>query len=38
MQKGNPILDHIKGIPWEYNSDIVVDYQVGSTAGVLYLR
>ncbi|CAE6433774.1 unnamed protein product [Rhizoctonia solani] len=37
MQKGNPILDHIKGIPWEYNSDIVVDYQVGSTAGVLYL-
>ncbi|CCO32360.1 DNA excision repair protein ERCC-1 [Rhizoctonia solani AG-1 IB] len=35
-QKGNPILDHIKGIPWEYNSDIVVDYQVGSTAVHLY--
>ncbi|CAE7189181.1 unnamed protein product [Rhizoctonia solani] len=36
-QKGNPILDHVKGVPWEYNSDIVVDYQVGSTAGLLYL-
>lgn len=36
-QKGNPILDHVKGIPWEYNGDIIVDYQVGSTAGVLYL-
>ncbi|KAF8712394.1 DNA repair protein rad10, partial [Rhizoctonia solani] len=37
-QKGNPILDHVKGIPWEYNNDIIVDYQVGSTTGVLYLR
>ncbi|KAH7339989.1 restriction endonuclease type II-like protein [Rhizoctonia solani] len=36
-QKGNPIIDHVKGVPWEYNSDIIVDYQVGSTAGVLYL-
>ncbi|CUA70607.1 DNA excision repair protein ERCC-1 [Bos taurus] [Rhizoctonia solani] len=36
-QKGNPILDHVKGVPWEYNSDIIVDYQVGSTAGLLYL-
>ncbi|CAE6399983.1 hypothetical protein ACGC1H_006841 [Rhizoctonia solani] len=36
-QKGNPILDHVKGVPWEYNSDIVVDYQVGSTTGLLYL-
>ncbi|CAE6479686.1 unnamed protein product [Rhizoctonia solani] len=36
-QKGNPILDHVKGVPWEYSSDIIVDYQVGSTAGLLYL-
>ncbi|CAE6491280.1 unnamed protein product [Rhizoctonia solani] len=36
-QKGNPILDHVKGVPWEYNGEIIVDYQVGSTAGVVYL-
>ncbi|CAE6462543.1 unnamed protein product [Rhizoctonia solani] len=36
-QKGNPVIDHLKGVPWEYNNDILVDYQVGSTAGVLYL-
>ncbi|KAJ1304954.1 hypothetical protein OPQ81_006086 [Rhizoctonia solani] len=36
-QKGNPILDHVKGVPWEYNGDIIVDYQVGSTSGVLFL-
>ncbi|CAE6352789.1 unnamed protein product [Rhizoctonia solani] len=37
-QKGNPILDHVKGVPWEYNNDIAVDYQVGSTAGVRSLK
>ncbi|KAG9091373.1 ssDNA endonuclease and repair protein rad10 [Ceratobasidium sp. UAMH 11750] len=34
-QKGNPVLDHVKQ-SWEYG-DIVADYQVGATTGVLYL-
>lgn len=35
-QKGNPIITHIRSVPWEYG-DIVPDYQVGATTGVLYL-
>ncbi|PKI83518.1 ssDNA endonuclease and repair protein rad10 [Malassezia vespertilionis] len=35
-QRGNPILQHIKGVPWEY-ADIVPDYQVGVSNGVLFL-
>lgn len=35
-QKGNPIIDHIRTVPWEYG-DIKCDYQVGATAGVLFL-
>ncbi|QRV94466.1 DNA excision repair protein ERCC-1 [Ceratobasidium sp. AG-Ba] len=34
-QKGNPVLEHVKHT-WEYG-DIVADYQVGATTGVLYL-
>lgn len=36
-QKGNPLIDHIRSVAWEY-SDILADYQVGATTGVLYLR
>lgn len=36
-QKGNPLIDHIRNVAWEY-SDILADYQVGATTGVLYLR
>ncbi|KAG0151937.1 hypothetical protein CROQUDRAFT_129742 [Cronartium quercuum f. sp. fusiforme G11] len=34
--KGNPILDLIQSVPWEYG-DIVCDYQVGLTTGLLFL-
>ncbi|KAH8916250.1 DNA repair protein rad10 [Atractiella rhizophila] len=36
VQKGNPLLQFIKTVPWEYG-DILGDYQVGLTTGVLYL-
>ncbi|KAK4054310.1 ssDNA endonuclease and repair protein rad10 [Microbotryomycetes sp. JL221] len=36
VQKGNPVIAQIRNVPWEYG-DIVGDYQVGATAGVLYL-
>ncbi|GAQ07804.1 mating-type switching protein swi10 [Aspergillus lentulus] len=35
-QKGNPILNHIKLLPWEY-ADIPADYVVGATACALFL-
>ncbi|GAA5824406.1 hypothetical protein JCM11251_000408 [Rhodosporidiobolus azoricus] len=35
-QKGNPVINHIRSVPWEYG-DIKCDYQVGATAGLLYL-
>ncbi|KAG6903045.1 hypothetical protein C0995_007478 [Termitomyces sp. Mi166 len=36
-QRGNSVLDNIKNVGKEF-SDIVVDYQVGRTTGVLFLR
>ncbi|KAG7098603.1 hypothetical protein E1B28_000527 [Marasmius oreades] len=36
LQRGNPILEHVKNVGTEYG-DIVADYQVGRTTGVLYL-
>ncbi|RHZ48550.1 DNA repair protein RAD10 [Aspergillus thermomutatus] len=35
-QKGNPILNHIKLLPWEY-ADIPADYVIGSTTCALFL-
>lgn len=35
-QKGNPILNHIKLLPWEY-ADIPADYVVGTTTCALFL-
>ncbi|CAD6892014.1 unnamed protein product [Tilletia controversa] len=35
-QKGNPILQFIRNIGWEYG-DIVADYQVGATSCILFL-
>ncbi|KAL5363955.1 restriction endonuclease type II-like protein [Aspergillus floccosus] len=35
-QKGNPILDFIKIVPWEY-ADIPADYVVGTTTCALFL-
>lgn len=36
-QHKNPILDHIRNVPWEPSEQIKVDYVVGQTTGVLYL-
>ena len=35
-QKGNPILNHVKLLPWEY-ADIPADYVVGTTTCALFL-
>lgn len=35
-QKGNPILNHIKILPWEY-ADIPADYVIGTTTCALFL-
>jgi DNA excision repair protein ERCC-1 len=35
-QKGNPILNHIKLLPWEY-ADIPADFVIGTTACALFL-
>ena len=35
-QKGNPILNHVKSLPWEY-SDIPCDYVLGLTTCALFL-
>ncbi|KDN43419.1 hypothetical protein K437DRAFT_257481 [Tilletiaria anomala UBC 951] len=35
-QRGNPVLKGIKNVGWEF-ADIVPDYQVGVTSGVLFL-
>lgn len=36
-QRGNPVLECIRNVGKEYG-DIVADYQVGRTTGVLFLR
>ncbi|OAA70937.1 mating-type switching protein swi10 [Akanthomyces lecanii RCEF 1005] len=35
-QRGNPVLTHIKSMPWEY-SDIPADYVLGTTTCALFL-
>ncbi|KAF2667305.1 DNA repair protein rad10, partial [Microthyrium microscopicum] len=35
-QKGNPILNHIRNMPWEY-ADIPADYVLGATTCALFL-
>lgn len=36
-QRGNPVLTHIKSMPWEY-SDIPADFVLGITTCALFLR
>lgn len=36
-QKGNPVLKHIKNVPWEFG-EILPDFQVGQKTAVLFLR
>lgn len=33
-QRGNPLLKHIRIIQWQYNTDIVPDYVMGTTCAV----
>jgi DNA excision repair protein ERCC-1 len=33
-QRGNPVLQSIRNVQWEYNSSIVPDYVMGSTCGL----
>ncbi|XP_035702254.1 DNA excision repair protein ERCC-1 isoform X2 [Folsomia candida] len=35
--RGNPVLKHIRSVPWEYDPNIQPDYVVGATACVLFL-
>lgn len=35
-QKGNPILDHVRAMPWEY-ADVPADYVLGTTTCALFL-
>ncbi|KAI8923941.1 restriction endonuclease type II-like protein [Entophlyctis helioformis] len=36
-QRGNPVLPHIRNVPWEFSAGLVCDYEVGRTAGLLFL-
>ena len=37
VQRGNPILESVRNVGKEFG-DILADYQVGRTTGVLFLR
>jgi DNA excision repair protein ERCC-1 len=37
-QRGNPILTHIKTIPWEYDGSITPDFVLGATTACLFLQ
>jgi DNA repair protein Rad10 len=34
VQRGNPVLKYIHNVKWEYNSDIIPDYVMGSTCAL----
>ena len=36
-QKGNPVLKHIRKVPWEFDEGLVADYILGATCVALYL-
>lgn len=36
FQRGNPLLKFITGVAWEYD-DILPDYEIGKTIGILFL-
>lgn len=36
-QRGNPLLDHIKNVPMEFNADVLPDYVVGSSSCCVFL-
>ncbi|OLL24669.1 Asparagine synthetase domain-containing protein [Neolecta irregularis DAH-3] len=37
VRKGNRILDHIRNVPWEYDSELQSDFVVGTTTCALFL-
>ena len=36
-QKGNPLLKHIRKVPWEFEEGLVADYILGASCVALYL-
>lgn len=36
-QKGNPVLNYIRGVPWEYEGKIKPDFVMGASSCALYL-
>ena len=36
-QKGNPLLKHVRKVPWEFDEGLVADYILGSSCVALYL-
>ena len=36
-QEPNPLLRHIRNVPWEFRKRLAPDFVVGDTTGVLYL-
>ena len=36
-QKGNPVLNHVKNVKWEFNGEILPDFQMGQYTAGLYL-
>lgn len=36
-QRGNPLLKHLRNVPWRFEKKIVPDYVVGSTACALFI-
>jgi len=37
IKRGNPVLGLIRNVPWTH-AELIVDYEVGKTTGVLFLR
>lgn len=37
QQKGNPVLRHIRNVPWEY-APVLPDYVLGASTCALFLR
>ncbi|KAI9023417.1 restriction endonuclease type II-like protein [Hyaloraphidium curvatum] len=36
-QRGNPVLDCVRNVPWEFSGDFPADYQLGRTCCALFL-
>lgn len=34
VQKGNPVLNHIKNVKWIFSNDIIPDYVMGTTCAL----